>query len=591
MIEERTVAAVSRPPTAAVRDALDGTPDAIDREDGSYYAPAWLVATTHWLRVASASRVLVYVVFTILYLIPTVLLCRMKLFWDDEFFTLYLSRANWSSLLQALATGADQHPPPFYYLTHWITQLLGTSHLSLRLQAVVGFWVFCICMYEVGRQLITPMWGVVAMLFPLSTKLYYYASEARGYGLVTGFTALALLSWLRVTENRHRRVYLALLGLSLMGAVSSHYYAAVAVASLAAGEIVRSKVRRTIDVPVWLAFGCTFVPILAFLPTIRSAHQYASHFWAIPIWSDAVSFYPTELGMGIFPLLGLLVAGISFGVNLTGWRSPNGDDPHRPEALNAWQMTALYYLSLTPFFTMLMAKLVTHGYASRYAISAVVGVSMLAVYFVSRLSPRALTAFAAAMVCLVMFGLQVRLLRARFATERTTVLNNVNLLGTTGNEQIVVMDMTLMHQLTFYSPRELATRVTYVADPTESIRYLHQDTMDHGLLDLRRWFPLKAIPLAMFLSDTPHYLTYGSENDWSWFTYDLPRIGDATLVAREPDDRLMFSVTSRHPPLDPTVVAKERTSAADMLYLREPMTGPSLCDLWMGDAHCILTMK
>src|ERR1700753_1394576 len=72
------------------------------------------------------SRPLAWAVFTVLYLIPTVYLARLKLFWDDEFFTLYLSQTpSWHDLLRALATGADQHPPSFYYLTHLVTTVFG----------------------------------------------------------------------------------------------------------------------------------------------------------------------------------------------------------------------------------------------------------------------------------------------------------------------------------------------------------------------------------------------------------------------------------------------------------------------------------
>ena len=91
-----------------------------------------LHALTERLRRAPASRALVYAAFTVLYLVPTLWLASGKLIWDDEFFTLYLARTGWRSLLTALATGADQHPPPFYYLTHWIFQLFGMNPITLR---------------------------------------------------------------------------------------------------------------------------------------------------------------------------------------------------------------------------------------------------------------------------------------------------------------------------------------------------------------------------------------------------------------------------------------------------------------------------
>jgi len=47
------------------------------------------------------------------------------------------------------------------------------SHITLRLPAIVGCWILCVCLYEIVRGLTTPIWGVVAMLFPLSTQIYY----------------------------------------------------------------------------------------------------------------------------------------------------------------------------------------------------------------------------------------------------------------------------------------------------------------------------------------------------------------------------------------------------------------------------------
>nr|MBA3915034.1 glycosyltransferase family 39 protein [Terriglobales bacterium] len=210
----------------------------------------------------AASRLWILALFTLFYVVPTVRLTRIKLFWDDEFFTLYLSRIpSWTILLQALATGADQHPPTFYYLTHSITQVLGTSHVTLRVTAIAGFWLLCVCLYEIVRSLTTPLWGVVAMLFPLTTNFYYYATEARGYGLVAGFAGLAVLCWLEVSRSRRRRLYLPLLAFSLAAAVASHYYAGLIVLCLGLGELARTMLQRKIDWAVWTAFGFTGLPV------------------------------------------------------------------------------------------------------------------------------------------------------------------------------------------------------------------------------------------------------------------------------------------------------------------------------------------
>lgn len=210
-------------------------------EQNSRLARRWLESLSHLFQAAVKSRPVMWVVFTVVYAVPTVYLARIKLFWEDEFFTYYLSRtSSWHELLQALATGADQHPPSFYYLTHLSTTVFGSSHITVRLPAILGFWLLCICLYEIVRDLTTPAWAAVAMFFPLATEFYNYASEARGYGLMAGFAALAVLSWLRLAEHRQRTVYVPLLAVALVAAVASHYYAVLIVIPLALGELVKT---------------------------------------------------------------------------------------------------------------------------------------------------------------------------------------------------------------------------------------------------------------------------------------------------------------------------------------------------------------
>jgi len=66
-----------------------------------------------------------FLVFFPVYFSIAFMEAKRKLMWDDEFFTLYISRANgMKGMLYVLMTGADQHPPLFYYLTHQVMRLL-----------------------------------------------------------------------------------------------------------------------------------------------------------------------------------------------------------------------------------------------------------------------------------------------------------------------------------------------------------------------------------------------------------------------------------------------------------------------------------
>jgi Dolichyl-phosphate-mannose-protein mannosyltransferase len=532
------------------------------------------------------SRPVAWAVFTVFYAIPTVYLARLKLFWDDEFFTLYLSRTpSWHDLLEALATGADQHPPSFYYLTHFVTAVFGSSHVTVRLTAIFGFWLLCICLYEIVRDLATPEWAVVAMFFPLTTEFYYYASEARGYGLVCGFAALAMLSWMRAAGHQKRAVYLPLLAVALAAAVASHYYAALVVVALALGEVVRTYHTKKIDWPIWIAFIGTCVPILAFLGTIRSARGYSSHFWAVPVWSNAIGFYPKEFGLGAFTVVGTIVIALSFRVirerRLDEWASTWRKAPWTP-----WQAVAVCTLAGLPVPTMVLAKFVTHGFTPRYCIFALVGVTVLLFYFISRFTLRRSTAMIGIVACVFVFLLQLRQYHSNYEDGRDQLDEEVTALSSLPDAPIAVMEVSVAHRLSYYAPRRLASHVVYVADPASSIAYLKQDTVDRGLLDLRLWFPIDIVRADSFLTDNPQFYVFGQTNDWSWLTFDMSKWGQTKLLARGDEGRLLFSVDHVRVSADPATVEQQRALQSKMLFATLPREGPSLCVVSMLRGSC-----
>jgi hypothetical protein len=532
------------------------------------------------------SRLVAWTVFTALYVIPTVNLARVKLLWDDEFFTLYISRASsWHDLLKALATGADQHPPSFYFLTHLITNIFGTSHVTVRLTAIFGFWLLCICLYEIVRDLATPEWAVVAMFFPLATEFYYYASEARGYGLVSGFAALAVLSWLRSAAHRSRLLYLPLLAIALAAAVASHYYAILVVAPLALGELVRTRHTRKIDFPIWIAFVGACIPVLAFLGTIRSARGYSTHFWAVPVWSDAIIFYPNEFGQGAWVLLGMLAIALSLNWFRRNRHAAPTPTWRRP-AWRTWQATAVYGLCALPLLTMVVAKFVTHGFTARYAISTIIGVTVLIFYFVSRFAFRRGTAAVGVAACIFVYLLQVHQLQSKYKDTRTELSKDITSLSSLPDAPIAVMEISAVHRISFYAPRRLASHVVYVADPSSSISYLGHDTVDRGLLDLRPWFPIDIIRADSFLTDNRQFYGFGLTGTWSWLTFDMAKWGQTKLLARGEQGRLLFSVDHVRGPADSAAVQEQRVLQSKMLFATLPREGPSLCVLYMGQQSC-----
>jgi 4-amino-4-deoxy-L-arabinose transferase-like glycosyltransferase len=532
------------------------------------------------------SRRVAWGVFTVLYLIPTVYLARLKLFWDDEFFTLYLSQTpSWHDLLRALATGADQHPPSFYYLTHLVTTVFGISPVTVRLPAILGFWLLCICLYEIVRDLATPEWAVVAMFFPLSTEFYFYASEARGYGLVCGFSALALFSWLRSTAEKKRMIYLPLLAVALAAAVASHYYAVLVVIALALGELVRTRYTKKIDWPIWIAFTGASVPILAFLGTIRSARGYSSHFWAVPVWSNALAFYPKEFGLGAFAVVGTLAVASSFRV-IRGKQISESTANWRKPSWTPWQAVAICTLAALPIPTMMLAKFVTHGFAPRYCIFALIGVTVLLFYFLSRFALRRSTATIGIVACVLIFMVQVRQYNSNYQDVRAELNEDVVALSSLPDAPIAAMEVSVAHRLSYYAPRRLASRVVYVADPEAAVSYLGEDTVDRGLLDLRPWFPMDIVRADSFLTDNRQFYVFGQSFEWSWLTFDMAKWGQTKLMARGEQGRLLFSVDHVHVSADAAAVQQQRALQSKMLFATLPRDGPSLCVLSMGRSNC-----
>jgi hypothetical protein len=523
--------------------------------------------------------------FSVIYFVPTVWLAAHKLIWDDEFFTLYISCApGWHEIIRALSTGADQHPPTFYYLTHLFLKAFGTTHVTLRLPEILGYWAMCVLLYAFVRRLLGNVWGVLAMVLPLSFGgMYHYADEARGYALLLAFSVLALLSWTRAVEGSRRRLFLWLLACGLAGAVASHYYAVLVALALGLSELVRTFARRKIDWPIWLAFTAALAPLIVFLPVIRSSQKYSGHFWAHPQWRMILAFHPHM--MEYFP--NVLIGTTAFSLWLVSRRFwPRGEDDVRPR-LSLPVLSGLISFSLIPCFGVVLAKSITHAYVDRYAITGAIGACILCTYLLYRLSDeRGVVALVSIALSFFTYGLNASLtgIDDRVALDDLRA-DRYFLTHKTDDRPLVVDEITVFHRLSFYGPPPLVNRLTYVADPKASAKYLGQDTIDRGLLALRPWFPINAVSVSNYVRTHSSFLVYGYVGEWTWFTYDLVKPGvDAKLLGRR-SARLLFLVQGA------SALAKDSGAADSRDHtpsLRSKFEGraESLCAIYMGPGNC-----
>lgn len=530
-------------------------------------------------RIASKSAV-VLAAFTILFFAITIELASRKLLWDDEFFTLYLSMTSgWHSLMQALSTGADQHPPSFYLLTHAVLRLFGTTPVTLRLPATAGFWLMCVCLYETTRRVTNRTWAILALLVPTANWSYFYAFEARGYGLMLGFSALALLSWIWAAEGGRRWLSIPLLAISLACAAGSHYYAVFTVIPLAAGEIVRTYCRQRLDPAIWAAFcGILALPVL-FVQTIWSARGYSAHFWARPNLTAAFDYYPDLSGYSVDLLIAVGALALLSRAILKQTRPAKAEDVRPP-----WLLAAFISFGLLPVLIVFVARFVTHGFTNRYALAAMLGLTVIACQCLYELAGhRSVVALGAILLCLLCGAVTVRAYWFSSANTVRATRDEYAMLRAKGDVPIAVSEISAFHRLSFYTPRAFASRLAYVADPDASIRYLGHDTVDRGLLDLNPWFPLNTVPAEPYFRDHPFFLTFGHVGDWSWLTYELPKRQARIQLLDRYSNRILLSVEGAKP--DPAANVYRPPYPAKLIST-VPVSGPSLCEQYFGRAPC-----
>ncbi len=316
---------------------------------------------------------------SILFFIVSGLLSFRKVFWNDEMYTLYFSRLNvWPDLWWALRTGGDQLPPGSIILTKASLLLFGENHISVRLPETLGFFLMCFCLYRIVSKRLSPLYGCLAMIFPWLTDAFDYSYEARPYALVLGFSALAFLCWQTLAEGRNRKISLIGLGVSLFGVWMSHYYGILTYFPLVVGEMVRSRPPGRVDIPVWITFFLSLLPLLLFLPLLQGSLSYASTFYSKAGWSDIFNFYQTLLDSTAVPL----IFAASFAIFLFGFRNDSETAVH---SFKRHELAAAACFVLIPVVAVLGAKLFTGVFVDRYALPAIIGVSILIVVSVSLL--------------------------------------------------------------------------------------------------------------------------------------------------------------------------------------------------------------
>lgn len=430
---------------------------------------------------------------------------RIRL-WFDELITANLARLEsvhdlWRCLLDA----TDNNPPLYHLAVRGSVRLLGYGPVAFRLPAMVGFWVFTLCVFRFVRVRCGSPYAWAALLITFSTGAAPYAFEARPYGLVLAGCGLALVGWQAAAGAGRRGLGLAGIVLGLAIAVTSHYYSVLLAVPLAAGELVRSRQRGRIDPAVWMAFAVGLAALLPCYPLIAPIRAFARTFHSKPEFLSIARSYGFLLEYAT-PVIGLAVLGLG------GWLARGGDRANVGPAIPAHEVAAVLALVAYPILAFALATGVTGALAERYALPAAAGLAIapaLAAFRAARGSPRV----GGFLVAITLLGAVTARgwFNHRYLERFIPPSQMIKPLADAPDPAppIAVSNGDLYLQLLYYAPESVAGRFLYLE--------AGQNTYEMVLSRMRRWAPMRVENLYTFLASAPpgtEFYIYGWPGDW-----------------------------------------------------------------------------
>lgn len=230
----------------------------------------------------------------------------------DEIYSFYIAQAPTLKQLLLLTRTADLHPPLSYLLIRWSFAFFGVANGACRLPFLLAFLGATAAIFSFTRRVLSPLYGLIAVLFLWSVPYARYAPEARPYSLVLCFTSLMLVSWYGSIVNvdsswAGRSGAMLTLATAEAALLLSHVLGVFSVAAFAGAELIRLANRRKADWPLWAAFLAPCVCVLTYLPLIHSgsAILFTERYRATPLrlfhfYWDFLSWLPIPMAFVLF---------------------------------------------------------------------------------------------------------------------------------------------------------------------------------------------------------------------------------------------------------------------------------------------------
>lgn len=476
------------------------------------YWPKILLALERLGSSRKASSVALAIIILI-YLILTALASSRRL-WHDELYTFYIATApSLSSLWQEIPL--DLNPPFEYFAVRVSTALFGLSGYAVRLPSILAFLFGSLCLYRFVARKLDRWYGLLAILVFWGSPFFYYATEARPYGLVIGFLGLTLLLWRRAAEQRQSPVWVWLLGLSVSAMMLSHLMGPLYVVPFCLAELAGTYRLRKVRFEIWAALllPCVIPFLYLHIMSRFEATIFPPAFQA-SFRKIAESYYGS-LRLEGAPLLLALALAFSTG------DPRNQTDAREKRQLGVSEIALAAGFLAMPAIVNLVLMPTRGAYFDRYAFPLEFGYALVVVFFLasqtnlSRGAPVA--AFGVLLLFVCAFNLGPGLKKSVWARSESPDATR-RLDGKSPGLPLVAASGLTFLEMDHYGDPQTTARLYYLTDRSLALRYAHA-TIFEGMPDIIGSFPIRAhvTPYSEFLREHSKFLVLGTPDypeDW-----------------------------------------------------------------------------
>ncbi len=429
--------------------------------------------------------------------------------WTDELFTLYMSeQSSAAQIIRATLDGADGAPPLYAMIVHVIHPVIKNDALAVRMPSSLGYGAMVLCLALFCRRRLSASYSLAAGVLA-GLACIDYSTEGRGYGLVLGCAAVALLLWQEAVDGRRRFIAIPLFGFCLGLMTAMHFYSMFFVIPFFLAELVRWRDSRKLDLAVLAAMVAVPLVLAVHYPLIAMSAVFQKHYWSPATWREIPEFYSTYFAPVLLKCVPsvLVLAVLATTMN-------DRETSETGLTVPEWIVTGMF--AVMPFFVVVLAKYTTHVFVLRYVLWAVPGFVALVVALLYRIANSrvavglSLVAFVAAFACLV----QAKHLSERPALRLGEAFRQQLAALPDGPEPILVARVHVFMELSYYGSPELKRRIIFPISRNLELHYMGSDTNAILLDAMSRRAKLNVLDYDALTAAHPHLIVAAAPDDY-----------------------------------------------------------------------------